>query len=87
MLIPKMNYEHTLKVGFEGNKFGPGKYGEFSAAPTVDLTMARVDWANITYVIWRQFPGKKQMVHVTTHAHNHYQQRQNTMHLQDITVY
>ena len=43
MLIPKMNYEHALKVGFEGIEFGPGKYGEFSAIPTEDLTMARVD--------------------------------------------
>ena len=43
MLISKMNYEHALKVGVEGISFGPGKYGEFSAAPTVDLTMARVD--------------------------------------------
>ena len=31
-----MNYEYALK-------FGPGKYGEFSAALTVDLTMACVD--------------------------------------------
>ena len=38
-----MNFEYALKVGFEGMKFGPGRYGEFSAAPTVDLTMARMD--------------------------------------------
>ena len=43
MLIPKMNYEHGLKVGFEGIKFGSGKYREFSAASTVDLTIVRVD--------------------------------------------
>ena len=46
MLIPKTNYEHALKVGFEGNKFGPGEYGKFSAAPKVHLTMARVDLNN-----------------------------------------
>ena len=34
-----MNYEHA----FEGIKSGPVKYGEFSADPTVDLTMARED--------------------------------------------
>ena len=43
MLIPEINYEYALEVGFEGIKFGPGKYGEFSAAPTVDLTMASTD--------------------------------------------
>ena len=37
-----MNDEHVLKGAFEGIKFGPGKYGEFSAAPTVDPTMAHV---------------------------------------------
>ena len=44
MLIPKMNYEHALQVGFEGIKFGPGKYMEFSASPTIDITMARMDF-------------------------------------------
>ena len=39
----KNNYVHALKVGFEGIKFGPGKYGELSAALTVYLTMACVD--------------------------------------------
>ena len=46
----KMKYVHALKVVYEGIELGPGKYGEFSAPPTVDLT----------YVIWRQFIGKKQ---------------------------
>ena len=32
--------EHALKVGFEGIKFGHGKYRKFSAAPTEALTMA-----------------------------------------------
>ena len=32
-----MNDEHFLKGAFEGITFGPVKYGEFSAAPTVDL--------------------------------------------------
>ena len=31
-----------LKGAFESVKFGPGEYGEFSAASTVDLTMAPV---------------------------------------------
>ena len=31
-----MNDQPVLKGAFEGIKFGPGKYGEFSAAPTVD---------------------------------------------------
>ena len=37
-----MNDKNVLKVAFESFKFGPGKYGEFSAAPTVDPTMATV---------------------------------------------
>ena len=44
----KMKYVHALKVVYEGIELGPGKYGEFSAPPTIDLT----------YVIWRQFIGK-----------------------------
>ena len=43
MLIQKMNYGYALKAGFESVTFGRGKYGEFSAAPMVDLTMARVE--------------------------------------------
>ena len=42
-LIPKMNYEHALKVVFEGIEFEPSKHWEFSAASTADLTMARLD--------------------------------------------
>ena len=43
-----MNDEHVLKGAFEGIKFGHGKYGELSAAQTVDPTMACVK-----YVQWR----------------------------------
>ena len=42
----KMNVEHLsiciLKGVFDGYEVGPCKYGEFSAAPTVDPTVARV---------------------------------------------
>ena len=41
-LIKKMNKEHILKVAFEGLTFRPGKYRQFSAALTVDPTMASV---------------------------------------------
>ena len=37
-----MNNEHVLKGTFEGIKFRPAKYREFSAPPSVDPTMARV---------------------------------------------
>ena len=29
MLIPKMKYEHILKVGFKGIESGPGNAGNF----------------------------------------------------------
>ena len=37
-----MNDEHVLKVVCEGITFRPDKYGEFSAAPTVHPTVARM---------------------------------------------
>ena len=37
-----MNDEPVLKGDFGGIKFGPDKYGELSAAPTVHPTMACV---------------------------------------------
>ena len=37
-----MNDEHILKGAFEGIKFRPGMYREFSAAPTGDPTVASV---------------------------------------------
>ena len=39
-----MNNEHTMKGLFEGIIFQPGKYGEFSAAATVEQTVAHVDF-------------------------------------------
>ena len=37
-----MNDENVLKGAYEGSKFGPGKHGEFSVAPTVDPTVVRM---------------------------------------------
>ena len=54
-----MKDEHVLKGAFQGIKFGPTKFGQFSAAPTVDPTMARVHSKG------------KQTVHVTTLAYHH----------------
>ena len=55
-----MNDEHVLKGAFEGIKFGPYKDGQFSAASTVDLTMACM-----------HFDSGKQTAHVTTHSYCH----------------
>ena len=41
-LIPKIYGEYAFKDAFEGTKFGSGKHREFSAAPTVDPTVAPV---------------------------------------------
>ena len=37
-----MNDGHVLKGAFEGIWFGLSKYGEFSAPPTADPTMAHM---------------------------------------------
>ena len=42
MLIPEIYGEYAFKGAFEGTKFGSGKHREFSAAPTVDPTVAPV---------------------------------------------
>ena len=41
-----MKEEHVLKDAFEGIKLGPGKYRQFSAAPTVNPTIAHMHFDN-----------------------------------------
>ena len=48
MLIPNMNDEHALKSASQYIEFGPGKYGQYFAAPIVDPTMACLHFAPVT---------------------------------------